>query len=146
MALTDAIIEVHPTEVVTQIDAQTVADQVTKVETVQVQTTTTVTTDSKDKIPLFCLIDFDSIPLSPTPNFNLTEIRDLCFSEDFSDFDDLVKVQSTFLNEFNPTSSIHSMSAINYYTKILKAPQSTLDILYYGYSPGVNKINLFFNI
>lgn len=145
MALTDVvIIEAPQTEVVTQVDATIVEDQVTKVETVQVQTTTTttmVTTDNRDKIPLFCLNDFDAIPLSTTPSFNLTDIRDLCFSEDFIDFDNLVKVQSSFLNEFNPTSSIHSMSAINFYSRVLKAPQSTLDILLYGYSPGVNKIN-----
>lgn len=114
-----------------------------RIETVQTPLTTIA---NKFKVPLFQTENFDSIPVATSPSFRLIEIRDLCYSKDFDEFDNLLNIQNQFLTYYKPTSSIHSFASINFYSEVLKAPPITLDILRYGYSPGVNDFIFIFHL
>ena len=71
-----------------------------------------------------------------------TSLKDIPLPDCKKDLDHyqfLLTVQNQLIaNEFSVTHSIHSLPAIDFYRRILKAPDFVLEILRFGYKPEFN--------
>ncbi len=88
-------------------------------------------------IPLYSRFDFNAtIPASDLPSYRIASLHTLCYSENYNHYKYLNDIQSEFLSDFTPASSIHSLSAVEFYEHVLNAPSFVIDTLKFGYKPG----------
>ena len=95
--------------------------------------------------PLYTILDLNlPIPTSDIPNFHISSLTNFCFTEDYDHYKRLYDIQAEFLSSYSPAYSIHSLTAINFYKNILKAPPFVLQTLTFVYQPGrLSRIILF---
>ena len=87
--------------------------------------------------PLHTLLNLNvPTPATDIPPFDISSLTNYCFSDNYPHYKHLYDIQSSFLSKYAPAYPIHSLTAINFYDVILKAPPFVLNTLTYGYRPG----------
>lgn len=90
-------------------------------------------------LPLYNIHDFHSKVVDPAslPEFELSKLEHLSTSSTYLDYKTLTDSQNALFNQgYSPVISIHSYSAVKFYSTILNANEFVMSTLLYGYSPG----------